>query len=112
REEYMNDCERALRKWNRTLEKTGIETRLKLPSRRFHRHQGMYSDHFFNPAGELITEEQFEKNKRSWLLMPEDNDYILSIMHQVTEPGKMANWIAIPARGTDGKPLDFEYVRT
>jgi benzoyl-CoA 2,3-dioxygenase component B len=32
-------------------------------------------------------------------------------MRPVTEPGKMANWIAPPAKGIDGKPLDFEYVR-
>ncbi len=32
-------------------------------------------------------------------------------MAPVTEPGKMANWIAAPAKGINGKPLDFEYVR-
>jgi benzoyl-CoA 2,3-dioxygenase component B len=32
-------------------------------------------------------------------------------MHPVTEPGKMANWIAAPRQGIKGKPLDFEYVR-
>ncbi|MEE8141869.1 MAG: benzoyl-CoA 2,3-epoxidase subunit BoxB, partial [Planctomycetota bacterium] len=65
RDEYINDCERALRKWNRTLEKTGIGTRLSLPSRRFHRHQGMYSGSHFNPQGELITKEEFEKNEHN-----------------------------------------------
>jgi len=29
----------------------------------------------------------------------------------VTEPGKMANWIAPPARGINNQPVDFEYVR-
>ena len=29
----------------------------------------------------------------------------------IVEPGKMAHWIAAPARGINGKPLDFEYVR-
>ncbi|MFQ5653752.1 MAG: benzoyl-CoA 2,3-epoxidase subunit BoxB, partial [Planctomycetota bacterium] len=29
REEYMNDCERALRKWNRTLEQVGVDERLR-----------------------------------------------------------------------------------
>ena len=111
REEYMNDCERALRKWNRTLEKVGIGTRLSLPSRRFHRHQGLYADYDFDPEGNLITREEFEKNVPNWLLGPEDNDYLLSIMNQVVEPGKMANWIAAPSRGINGQPLEFEYVR-
>ena len=30
-------------------------TRLTLPSRRFHRHQGIYADHQFDPAGNLIS---------------------------------------------------------
>ena len=30
----------------------------------------------------------------------------------VMTPGQMANWIAAPAKGIDGKPVDFEYVRT
>jgi benzoyl-CoA 2,3-dioxygenase component B len=29
----------------------------------------------------------------------------------ITEPGKMANWIAPPKRGIKGKPIDYEYVR-
>ena len=112
REEYIRDCERALRKWNKTLKEEGIEGfEIKLPSRRFHRHQGIYSDHHFNPEGELISKEEFEASMNQWLLMPADDDYILSVMNQVTEPGKMANWIAPPARGINGQPITFEYVR-
>src|SRR5689334_637270 len=36
RDSYVQDCERALRKWNRTLEEMQSPTRLTLPSRRFH----------------------------------------------------------------------------
>ena len=32
-------------------------------------------------------------------------------MKPVTEPGKIANWIAPPATGIKGKPFEFEYVR-
>jgi benzoyl-CoA 2,3-dioxygenase component B len=31
-------------------------------------------------------------------------------MVPVTEPGKMAGWIAPPKRGIHGKPIDFDYV--
>jgi hypothetical protein len=30
---------------------------------------------------------------------------------QVTEPGKMANWIARAEEGHQGPPVEFEYVR-
>jgi benzoyl-CoA 2,3-dioxygenase component B len=29
----------------------------------------------------------------------------------VTEPGKMASWVAPPAKGINGLPGEFEYVR-
>ena len=111
RDEYIDDVQRALRKWNRTLEKLELETRITLPSRRFHRHQGLYADHSFDPEGNIITKEKLEQNAERWLLNNEDNDYLISIMNQVVEPGKMANWIAAPARGINGQPLEFEYVR-
>ena len=111
RDEYVKDCARALRKWNRILEEEDSAYRLSLPSRRFHRHQGIYADHCFNPAGELIDEATFRAHAREWLLGPEDKVYLDSIMKPVREPGKFANWIAPPHRGLAGKPIEFEYVR-
>jgi len=111
RDSYVQDCERALRKWNRTLEEAGSPTRLTLPSRRFHRHQGIYADHRFDPQGNLIDGNRFEANQKNWLLTSADNDYLLSIMKPVYEPGKFANWIAPPNKGIEGRPTDFEYVR-
>jgi benzoyl-CoA 2,3-dioxygenase component B len=32
-------------------------------------------------------------------------------MKPVTEPGKIANWIAPPAAGIKGLPFEFEYVK-
>jgi benzoyl-CoA 2,3-dioxygenase component B len=32
-------------------------------------------------------------------------------MKSVTEPGRFASWIAAPSRGSNGQPLEFEYVR-
>jgi benzoyl-CoA 2,3-epoxidase subunit B len=32
-------------------------------------------------------------------------------MGRVVEPGKFANWIAAPAAGIKGRPINFEYVR-
>ncbi|MEZ4448709.1 MAG: benzoyl-CoA 2,3-epoxidase subunit BoxB [Nannocystaceae bacterium] len=111
RDSYVSDCERALRKWNRTLEEAGSPTRLTLPSRRFHRHQGIYADHHFDPEGNLIDQQAYDHNFSRWLLTKDDNDYLLSIMKPSYEPGKFANWIAPPTRGIEGQPVEFEYVR-
>src|SRR5205823_11683741 len=56
RDAYVEDCQKALDRWNRRLEGTG--TQLVLPSRRFHRHQGTFTGHFFDPSGGEITDRK------------------------------------------------------
>jgi len=40
----------------------------------------------------------------------EDREYVRSLMTPVTEPGKIANWIAPPKTGVNHQPFEFEYV--
>ena len=63
------------------------------------------------PAGELVDEARWNKDKDKWLPSKDDGDFIQSLMVQVTEPGKFASWIAPPRVGIDNKPGDFEYVK-
>ena len=111
RDEYIKDCQRAMDKWNRLLETCGSKQRLRLPSRRFHRHHGEYARHHFAPNGELIDRATWEANLERWLPNAHDRAHLAAIMQPVTEPGKFANWIAAPARGMNGQPIEFEYVR-
>ena len=111
RGEYVNDCQRALDRWNKYIADEGVDYQLRLPSTRFHRHVGEYAGHHFNPEGNIITRDEFESHRTEWLPTDEDRAYLQSIMRAVTEPGKIANWIAPPAAGIKGKPFEFEYVR-
>ncbi len=111
RDEYIRDCQRAVNKWNRVLANEGSEFRLQLPNRRFHRHHGIYSNHHFDPQGNLIDQDTWELMLPYWLPTEQDRDYLHAIMQPVTEPGKFANWIAPPVRGLNGQPAEFEYVR-
>jgi benzoyl-CoA 2,3-dioxygenase component B len=111
RNEYVKDCEKGLARWNKTLADEGIGERLNLPNTRFHRHVGEFAGHYFDTEGELIDAEEFARRKAEWLPTIEDRQYVRSLMHPVTEPGKIANWIASPASGVKGKPFEFEYVR-
>jgi benzoyl-CoA 2,3-dioxygenase component B len=111
RQEYVKDSERALARWNKYLGDEGTAETIYLPSTRFHRHVGEYAGHSFDIAGNLITGEQFEQRKSEWLPTLADREYVRTVMHPVTEPGKIASWIAPPAAGVKGKPFEFEYVR-
>jgi len=111
RGEYVADCQRALDRWNKYIADEGVDYRLRLPSTRFHRHVGEYAGHHFDTDGRIITRDEFESRRFEWLPSDEDRAYVRSLMHPVTEPGKIANWIAPPAQGIKGKPFEFEYVR-
>jgi benzoyl-CoA 2,3-dioxygenase component B len=111
RDDYVTDCRRGLVKWNRTIRDAGIDFELALPHRAFNRKIGAFAGIRSTPEGRIITEAEWDRRHADWLPSAEDQAYVQSLMAPVTEPGKMANWIAAPAKGIDGKPLDFEYVR-
>ena len=71
----------------------------------------MFTDVRVSPDGRLLTEAEWGAKNHEWLPTPADEAYIQSLMQPVTERGKFANWIAPPARGVNGQPVDFEYVR-
>jgi benzoyl-CoA 2,3-dioxygenase component B len=112
REEYVQDSQRGVDKWNRVLEQNGIAFRFRLPSRRFHRASGIFAGLTFDPEGRPISKEEFEAKKAEWLPTEADDTYVASLMQKpIYDPKQMANWIAAPARGIKGHPVDFEYVR-
>jgi benzoyl-CoA 2,3-epoxidase subunit B len=110
RDSYVEDCQRALGKWNKTLEEAGHAERLSLPSERFRREVGVYAGMPFDPQGEPLSREAWEARKGEFLPTDEDLAYVKSLMAAVYEPGRFANWIAPPLRGINGQPLDFRYV--
>jgi benzoyl-CoA 2,3-dioxygenase component B len=112
RDEYVLDCERVVKKWNRALSKMDTDFRVQLPDRKFHRRQGIYSGGFFNLEGEVISEAEWNAKRDVWLPTADDRAYVKSLMKPIYEPGKMANWIAAPRRGINRQPVEFQYVRT
>jgi benzoyl-CoA 2,3-epoxidase subunit B len=113
RDGYVGDCQRAVDKWNRTIERSGAtEERLRLPHRRFHRAIGIYAGMPFDPDGNLVERADYDRRiAADWLPAAADRSFVASLMHPVVERGKIASWIAPPARGINGQPFDFEYVR-
>jgi benzoyl-CoA 2,3-dioxygenase component B len=64
-----------------------------------------------SPEGSIVDSDTWAANRAAWLPTGEDEQFVRSLMQAVTEPGKMAGWIAPPAAGINGKPVEFEYVR-
>ena len=112
RDGYVEDCQRGVDRWNKILAEAGISERLRLPSRRFHRHQGVFANLSFDPDGRVISREESERRRDEWLPSAADKRYVKSLQAKaIDKPGEMANWIAPPPRGINNKPLEFTYVR-
>jgi benzoyl-CoA 2,3-dioxygenase component B len=111
RDAYVKDNENGVSKWNLETKENGIDFQFVLPSRRFHRTVGQWSEARFDPKGNPISEAEWDKRKNDWLPTEEDRAFIRSLMQQVTEPGKIAGWIAPPNKGINDNAFSFEYVK-
>jgi benzoyl-CoA 2,3-dioxygenase component B len=111
RDDYTKDAAGGVGRWNKIIEKMGIQFELKLPHEAFHRKIGVFADKLIDPDGNFITGAEYDKGMIEWLPSHADGDYIQSLMKPVFEPGQYARWIAPPKVGIDNKPGDFEYVK-
>jgi benzoyl-CoA 2,3-epoxidase subunit B len=112
RDGYVEDCQRGVDRWNKVLADRGINFKLELPSRRFHRHQGIFAGMHFDPKGNPMTEAEWKAKEADFLPSAADKQYVKSLQAKaVYEPGKIQNWVAAPPKGVNNKPVDFEYVR-
>ena len=111
REDYTEDCQKGLDRWNRTIAEAGVDVELSLPHLGFHRNVGTFRDRHVSPDGRLVDETTWAANVDDWLPSPADRDHVISLQVGVTEPGKMAGWVAPPSQGINRKPVDFEYVK-
>ena len=111
RNAYIRDCENGVKRWNRIIEKGGIDFTLRLPSPRFRRTVGNWANAPTDPAGNPIAPEAFAAGIKQWIPTPGDQAFVASLMQPVLEPGKIAGWIAPPDRGINNLPVDYEYVK-
>ena len=111
RDDYVVDCARGVSRWNQVIARAGIGFELTLPHRAFHRAIGGFGDVRVSPDGRVVNQAEWDARHDEWLPTKADEAYVGSLMQPVTERGKLANWIAPPARGINGQPPDFEYVR-
>ena len=94
--DYIEDCERGLNRWNKSIRNHGIDFELELPNKNINRRVGRYANH--TDYGVSLPSDA-------------EREYVASLMSPVTTPGKFANYITPPTKGVHANPVDFEYVR-
>jgi benzoyl-CoA 2,3-dioxygenase component B len=111
RDEYTKDCAKGVGRWNKIIQKAGIDFKIELPHQAFHRQIGEFANYNFTPAGEQISDAEWEKREGEWIPNTDDLGFITSLMEQEIRPGQYANWISPPRVGINGQAGDFEYIR-
>ena len=110
-DDYIADCQGGIDRWNKAIEKAGIDFRFTQPHKGFHRRIGEFAGHHVSPDGRLLSAAEWQAGQGSWLPDEADMAFIQSLMKPCTEPGAYASWIAPPARGINNQPGDYEYVK-
>ena len=111
RDDYTADCQKGVDRWNRALSEAGTDVELRLPHIGFHREVGTFAGRHISPDGQVLTAGEWDAVVDAWLPSEADKVHVKSLMVSVTEPGKMAGWIAPPSTGINQKPVDYEYVK-
>lgn len=111
RDDFTDDCSLGVGRWNKTIRELGIDYEIKLPHVAFHRQIGVYRDVHATPAGQLVTADDWERQRGDWLAVDSDRAFIESLMKPEFRPGRYASWIAEPRSRIDHKPGDFEWVK-
>lgn len=111
RDDFMKDSTSGVERWNRIIQKQGIEFRLTVPHKAFHRQIGPLAGVRISPEGRVVTQSEWDRRVGDWLPDEGDAQFVGSLMGRVAEPGKYANWIAAPQVGINKQPANFEYVR-
>ena len=75
RDAYVEDCTRALRKWNMVLKKAKLPMPTH-PEEQFNRQQGLYGGMSFDTHGKMISAEEGEERRAEFLPTTEDLEYV------------------------------------
>lgn len=111
RDDYIKDSNAGVGRWNKVMEKAGIDFRLTVPHKAFNRQIGALAGVRISPDGRPVSEQEWLAKKNEWLATDDDRNFVASLMKPCLEPGKFAGWIAPPVMGINRQPVDFEYVK-
>jgi benzoyl-CoA 2,3-dioxygenase component B len=112
RDDYVTDANSGVERWwNRSIARAAIDFRISLPHVAFNRRIGEFAGIEADPAGNLLSVEEWQRRRDEFLPSADDNAFVANLMRPVREPGAYASWIAPPRFGIDNRPGDFEYVK-
>lgn len=111
RDDYVEDAGGGVGRWNKAIEKAGIQFELKLPHVAFNRRIGEFAAAQIDPTGKILSAAEWGQQRDEFLPSSSDLEYVSSLMTPCFEKGQYADWIAAPKVGINSQPGSFEYVK-
>ena len=111
RDDFMDDCQGGVTRWNRVIAGAGIDFEIRLPHVAFNRHIGEFADLHISPDGKVLSDDEWAAGRDEWLPTGDDKVFVESLMQPEFRPGEFASWIAPPSKGIQNMPPEFLYVR-
>ena len=111
RDDYTEDCAKGVERWNKIIEKEGVNFRLELSHVAFNRQVGEFKDMHATPKGIILSDADWAKARDNYLPSRDDLAFLDSLMQACHAPGEYASWIAPPRMGINRQPVDYEYVK-
>ncbi len=111
RDDFVDDCNLGVTRWNKVIEAAGIDFRLRLPHVAFHRQIGLYANMTVSPAGEILSDKEWNRRREEWFPGNAEREHIESLMVPQWERSQYAGWIAPPKTKINRQPGDFEWVK-
>ena len=67
RDDYVHDASGGVGRWDKIIEKSGVQFKLALPHEGFHHQIGVFSAVSVTPEGEIIGKDKWEAQSGDWL---------------------------------------------
>ena len=80
RDDYVRECARGVERWNRVIEKAGVDFRLTLPHVAFNRAIGEFASINAAPDGQLLEDLAWLAQRDHFLPTADDGTYLQSLM--------------------------------
>jgi benzoyl-CoA 2,3-epoxidase subunit B len=111
RDDYIKDTVGGIGRWNKIINKAGLDFELTVPHKAFNRKIGSFAGIKVAPDGCVIDDGEWNARQNDWLPTQDDRAFVASLMRRVVTPGVYAGWINPPERPINKQPTDFQFVR-
>src|SRR5581483_6896758 len=79
RDDFIRDSVAGVGRWNKVMQKNGINFQLSVPHKAFNRQIGPLAGIKVTPDGRVVSQAEWDANAKKWLPTSEDRAFVASL---------------------------------